>query len=159
MKIGIILIFHNNEKDINNGLFTNLLNQTEHIPLCFVNNGSKDSTLESLKLLKAERESNITIIDIKRNKGDEAAVKAGARYLFNKNDLKHVGFINMNASNSFEDFEKFFKTFTENKKLIIEYNIKRSENSKSQRAWFKDIFSITNFIDFEIALILDSRIS
>lgn len=148
MKIGIILIFHNNEKDINKRLFLNLLSHTKKTPLCFVNNGSKDNTFESLKSLKSELESDVTIIDIKRNKGDESAIKAGARYLFNTVDLKHIGYINMNIFNCFKDIDKLFMAIEDNKDLIVQYNIENMGNKNSQRTLFKNIFSVIDYLEF-----------
>ena len=159
MTIGIVIIFNNNEKDLDKDIFINLINHSKQTPLCLVNNGSLDKTLEVLKSFNEEFQSNLTILDIKKNKNIDLAIRAGARYLTNTENLKYIGYVNLNPFLNMDMMIKFFKTLKENKKLIIEYNIKRSENGKSQRAWFKDIFSITNFIDFEIALLLDSRIN
>ena len=147
MKIGIMIIFHNNENEIEKELFLNLLNKTNLTPLCFVNNGSKDRTLEILKSLKDEFHSNVSIVDIKRNKGQELAIKAGARYLFNSDELNHIGYINMNSFNGFKDFNKLIWAIESNKDLIIQYNIQDIGNRMNQRKLFKNIFSIVEYLE------------
>ena len=64
MKIGIILLFSNNEKDIKETHFQKLSENTA-IKFCFINNASEDNTLETLKSIKNESIKNISIIDIK----------------------------------------------------------------------------------------------
>ena len=48
--------------------------------MVFVNDGSKDSTLEKLKELHAESDKNIRIISFSRNFGKEAAMYAGIQH-------------------------------------------------------------------------------
>jgi dolichyl-phosphate beta-glucosyltransferase len=145
MKIGIIITFCDNENDINRKLFSSLLSLYHAMPLCFVNNGSKDNTLEVLKLLKEKHQSKVSIIDIKRNKGTESAIKAGARYLFNTEDLKHIGYIDMNSFNS-KDFNKFIYAIEFNKDLIIQYNNLNISNNNKQGKLLRNIFSIVDYL-------------
>jgi glycosyltransferase involved in cell wall biosynthesis len=147
MKIGIIIIFHNNENDIDKEMFSNLLNKTKLTPLCFVNNGSKDNTLEVLKLLKNEFHSKVSILDVKRNKGTELAIKAGARYLFNTDELNHIGYVNMNSFSGYKDFNKLIWVIESNKDLIIQYNTQDLSNTTNQRKLFKNIFSIVEYLE------------
>ena len=62
MKIGIIITFCDNENDINRKLFSSLLSLYHAMPLCFVNNASKDNTLEVLKLLKEKHQSKYQLL-------------------------------------------------------------------------------------------------
>ena len=147
MKIGVILIFNNNEKDIDVKLFCKLLKSAKKTPLCFVNNGSIDNTLEVLKTVNEEAESDTIIVDVKKYKKNDVAVKAGARYLFNKCDLKQVGYLNM-CSVNYDYFSEIFKTFTENKESVKDYNTLRSEKNQLHRRWEKNLFSIFDFLAF-----------
>ena len=44
MKIGIIILFRNNEKEIDKDFLIKYSRKIKRIELCFVNNESKDST-------------------------------------------------------------------------------------------------------------------
>ncbi|WP_290470252.1 glycosyltransferase [Lacinutrix sp. MedPE-SW] len=88
MKIGIIIIFHNNEDDIDTKYFIDKISQTKHLELCFVNNESRDSTYQLLEEIKYQC-SNVSIVNIKKFKSDVSAVRAGARYMFSQYDLEN----------------------------------------------------------------------
>ncbi len=92
MKTGIILIFHNNERDINSEIFIKDLQQTENIELCLVNNDSKDDTFRILQEIK-EACKNVSVVNIKKFKSDISAVRAGARFMFNNFDMSHIGYV------------------------------------------------------------------
>lgn len=145
MKIGIIIIFFNNEKDINISLFNELFNLKKHTQLCLVNNGSSDGTLEKLQEFKLTYESNINILDVKRNKGDEAAIKAGARYLFNQNEIKHIGYLNVEKCNSVQDLKTLLMALLNHKEDIIQYNLKTLGRHLGQRTLIKNIFSVIDY--------------
>ena len=105
MKKGIIILFSEDEKIIDKNQFINLFNQTE-IKLCFVNNGSKDNTLTILESIKEDLGlSRISVLDVKIDKGINAAIKAGARYLLSSGDLKWIMHLKSNMLPYFEDIE------------------------------------------------------
>ncbi|MGB6267760.1 MAG: family 2 glycosyl transferase [Olleya sp.] len=95
MKIGIIIIFHNNEKDIDTNIFVQQLNQVKNIEFCLVNNASKDNTYTLLNDIN-EACANVSLVNINTFKSDVSAVRAGARYMFNKFNLKHIGYVTTN---------------------------------------------------------------
>jgi hypothetical protein len=87
MKKGVIVVFSNNEKEIKEYPFNTLLIKDIQ-KICFVNNASKDSTLDKLKEIKSF--DNGSVIDVKKNKGVKAAIKAGVRYLIINEDLQLI---------------------------------------------------------------------
>jgi len=144
MNIGIIIIFHNNATDIDKLLLKGLLDLKDSAQLCLINNASKDNTLEKLQELNDASELVYTILDIKQNKGNVAAIKAGARYLFNQKELRYVGFINIEDGNSMQFLFEFLSATKNYKDLIVQYNIDHLKNNKMQRTLFKNIFSIVD---------------
>lgn len=90
MKIGILIIFRNDETAIKLHKFTKLFARKTKLDVCFVNNASTDNTLKLLKEIQEEATIPISIIDVKKDKGFNAAIKAGVRYLSNKNDLPYL---------------------------------------------------------------------
>lgn len=143
MKKGIIILFSDDENKINKDQFTNLFNQKD-IKLCLVNNGSKDNTLEVLESVKDELEpSSISIIDIKKDKGTNAAVKAGARYLHSSGDLKCIMYFKSNMLTYFEDVKAQFEIL---KKIENRFNDRLSQAKNRKNA--KNIFSYKDFLTF-----------
>ncbi|MFI1773310.1 glycosyltransferase [Thalassobellus citreus] len=147
MKIGIIIIFHNNAFSIDNKLHKGLLDLKNATHLCLVNNASTDKTLEKLQQLNDASEHVYTIIDIKQNKGHEAAIKAGVRYLFNQKDLNYIGFINFEAGKTMRYLLEFLRTFEKSTDLIKHYNLRQVKNNKKQRTLFKNIVSVVDYLN------------
>jgi glycosyltransferase involved in cell wall biosynthesis len=142
MKKGILIIFSEDEKSIHKNQFIDLFNQRD-IKLCFVNNGSKDATLEVLKSLQDDIETELFILDIKKNKGVNAAIKAGARYLFSSGDLKCILYFHSNMLSYFENKENQRKVLKR-----IEHFIKGHLNRVKKRKSLKNIFSCKELLAF-----------
>lgn len=146
MRIGIIIIFYNNALDIDKTLLKGLSDLRKHAQLCLVNNASTDKTLEKLQELNATEGFVYTILDIKQNRGIDTAIKAGARYLFNQNELKYIGFINVEGFNTEQSLFDFLSAAESHKDSIVQYNLKLVKNNKMHRVLFKNIFSVVDYL-------------
>ena len=98
------MLFSNNENEIKESQFDTLLDKNV-AKICFVNNASKDKTLEKLKSINNKAQNNITIIDVKKDKGIKAAIKAGARYLMNNHDLNSIIYLEFYKNKDFKNLE------------------------------------------------------
>lgn len=148
MKIGIILICYNNEKYLNDKYFKGLSNLTKNIQLCFVNNMSNDNTLEQLETLKENFESKITIIDIKKSKDEETAIKAGVRYFKNTMNFKHIGYVHLKDFNDKLDLECLADIIQNNKDELIKFNLKAVKNKPFHRLLIKNVFSVLDYLKY-----------
>ena len=99
MKIGIIIIFKNLEHTIQRKELEELVNHFDDIQFCLVNNASKDETYEVLKLIKESCE-HCSIVNVKISKSDLMAIRAGARYLQSRYNLKFLYYLNANDISS-----------------------------------------------------------
>ncbi|MGB0980470.1 MAG: glycosyltransferase [Winogradskyella sp.] len=147
MKLGIIIIFHNNEALINKQLFIEKINQSKSIELCLVDNNSTDKTLQLLTSIKEECSSNISVVEIKKHTSKDVAKRAGARFMFNQFNLKHIGFIN--ADSTYQDekhLSELIKQVYSNKDIIIDYNAKTISTYNIKPTLFKCIFSVVDYI-------------
>jgi dolichyl-phosphate beta-glucosyltransferase len=143
MKKGIIILFSEDEKIIDKNQFINLFNQKE-IKLCFVNNGSKDNTLKVLESIKDDLDpSRTSVLDVKIDKGINAAIKAGARYLLSSGDLKWIMHFKSNMLPYFEDIENQLNVL---KKVEEKFNDNLPQSKNRRRA--KNIFSYKEFLTF-----------
>ena len=148
MKLGIIIIFHNNETEIDKAFFIKQIQLSETIELCLVDNESKDGTLNVLNDIKEACATQVSVIEIKKKASEEAAKRAGARYMFNQFNLKHIGFIN--ATNFIvEDSEHLnviIEKFYKNKEAIIKFNRLTIEQQEVKQTLFKRIFSVVDYL-------------
>ena len=110
MKIGLILIFSNNENNIKK-----LRLRKTAIQICLVNNGSKDKTLVALNEIKEHFENNIEVLDVKKNKGNTAAIKAGSRYLFSKESFLAIGYMIVKSDADLQNINNLMDSATFNK--------------------------------------------
>ena len=130
------MLFSNNENEIKTKLFEILVKKNE-TKFCFVNNASKDKTLEKLKEIKIKTLNNVSIIDIKKDKGIKVAIKAGVRYLINNNDFKSIIYF---------EFSNY-----KNLEILIE-NVFNKKNFKTlikninERKTLKNVFSLDQLI-------------
>lgn len=145
MKIGILIVFFNNEKDIDVNLINSLLTIDAQSQICLINNGSKDATLENLLELKEHLQS-LYVLDIKRNKGNEAAIKAGARFLINRFNLKQIGYINVEKKNDFKSLNVMLQAVDKINERLISYNLQANTNKQMRRILLKNIFSIIEYV-------------
>ena len=146
MKIGVIIIFHNNQDEIDTNEIVQSLKFSEDIELCFVDNESKDKTLEKLREIK-ESCNNVSIVEIKKHITQQAAKRAGARYVFNNYNLRHIGYLDVNVLKAHHyNFNEVVKSISRDKEVIIEFNkeIKRQQTVKP--TLFKSVFSLLEFL-------------
>ncbi|MCF2875177.1 MULTISPECIES: glycosyltransferase [unclassified Tenacibaculum] len=142
MKVGILILFCNSEKEIIEYEMAKLFNVKSDSEICFINNGSKDNTLRALKVIRDDAKIDISILDIKKNKGINAAVKAGARYLFSRTDIDYIVYMRPNMLSYFKALKTQIKLGTD-----------LFKNRKKSRI-LRDIFSIDEILSFKKHIVL-----
>lgn len=145
MKLGIIIICYNIENDIHISRCIKYLNKIKDIEVCLVNNNSKDNTYSVLKEIKEECR-NVSIVNIKKFKSDNSAVKAGARFMSNQFNLKHIGFISSNTIDKCEDLSVLIKTIRDNQMYISMYNENLSKKKEIKLTLFQSLFSVMDYL-------------
>ncbi|MFT5078790.1 MAG: dolichyl-phosphate beta-glucosyltransferase [Saprospiraceae bacterium] len=160
MKTGIIIPCYNEEKRLNQDAFVKFIKENPEYHLCFVNDGSTDDTASVLKAMRNQAPLDITIIDIKKNMGKATAVRAGARYLYTKDDIAYLGFMDADLSTDFKDFKDLVKTLKSNNNLSVVFGSRNSGVTGVERNLVRGLFSkvIKIFILFILGLpILDTQ--
>ncbi|EDP71261.1 hypothetical protein FBALC1_02217 [Flavobacteriales bacterium ALC-1] len=147
MKIGIIIIFHNNETQIDKDFLIEQINAFETIELCFVDNDSKDQTLNLLQEIRESCISHVSIVEVKKNTSEDAAKRAGARYMYNQFNLKHIGFVNVaELHKKGQQLSSIIKNLSLNKIEVIDLNSRIIEEQDVKRTFFKSIFSLVDYL-------------
>lgn len=87
--------------------------------LCFVNDGSKDNTLEVLKKLQLGHEDHISIYDCEKNGGKAEAVRLGMLHLAKQDQFNYIGFLDADLSTDFTDFTDLVSEISDSKYKIV----------------------------------------
>ncbi|AUC82544.1 glycosyltransferase [Lacinutrix sp. Bg11-31] len=146
MKTGIIIIFHNNEKDIDINVFIEQIKQTSNLELCLVNNDSRDNTFQLLKEIK-EASSNVSVVNVKKIKSDVSAVRAGARFMSNQFNLIHLGYVAVNSLNTNKHgLNGLIKAIAENQEVLLDYNLEILKRKNIKLTLFQSLFSIIDYL-------------
>lgn len=77
----------------------------QKVRMCFVNDGSTDTTGEILKLLQRQYTDQIHVIDLKVNTGKAEAVRSGMQYLLGLPNIHGVGFMDADLSTNFKEYQ------------------------------------------------------
>jgi hypothetical protein len=145
MKTGIIIIFYNNESDIDKDLCIKYINDVHNVEFCLVNNNSEDNTHELLKDI-SERCKNVSVVNINTYKSSKSAVRAGARFMFNEYNLKQLGFITTNTFIKFESLDMLIKFIQENQKDLSRYNEKILLIKETKLTLFQSLFPVMDYL-------------
>lgn len=144
MNSGVIIIFSNNEKEIND-LNKEILLSINTNKVCFVNNASTDNTLNLLNNIKFESDNNISILDIKHDKGVKSALKSGARLLLSESEFDFIVYLQSNMLEYLEVLKGCLLNFEEKKQ---DYN---SLPTRSKRNVLNNVFSIDELLKNEFS--------
>jgi len=140
MKTGIIIPCFNEEKKINMMALLKFLKQNTKYHLCFVNDGSKDNTLKLLEKLKKKAMSYVSIVDVKRSKGKLASIKVGARYLYTREDLDCIGYVDTDLTLDYPEFIKQLEGLSANKEWVKIPNSGGEGQGRAKRNILRDLF-------------------
>lgn len=99
----IIIPFYNEEKKFAHADYARFLQEYPDVRLCLVNDGSKDQTLTKLQQLQEEFSSQIHLIDLKKNGGKAAAVRAGMLHSCTNDKAEILAYVDADLAVSLEE--------------------------------------------------------
>jgi glycosyltransferase involved in cell wall biosynthesis len=117
--IGVIVPCYNEAKRLKIDSFKKFISENSQYILCFVNDGSKDSTFDILERIRGEFPSQVVVIDCKKNVGKAEAVRAGVNYLKKIDEIKYIGFLDADLSTDFDDFVNISEVLKKSKFKIV----------------------------------------
>lgn len=145
--VGVVIPCYNEEERLLSNEFLSFVNQNTGYHLCFVNDGSKDKTLEVLHNLQKGREDFITVYDCEKNGGKAEAVRLGMLHMAQKTDLDYIGFLDADLSTDLSDFDDLVQTMEESKfKIVSGSRISRMGANITKESARKIISLTINFI-------------
>jgi len=145
--VGVVIPCYNEEERLFSKEFTDYIDKNSGYHLCFVNDGSKDKTLEVLKNIQKGREDFITVYNCEKNGGKAEAVRLGMLHMAKKEDLDYIGFLDADLSTDLADFDDLVKTIEHsNFKIVSGSRISRMGANITKESARKVISLTINFI-------------
>ncbi|WP_369996712.1 response regulator [Winogradskyella sp.] len=145
--VGVVIPCYNEEERLLSDEFLKYIDQHTGYHLCFVNDGSKDRTLEVLHDLQKGREDFITVYDCEKNGGKAEAVRLGMLHMAQKEDLDYIGFLDADLSTDLRDFDDLVKTIENSDfKIVSGSRISRMGADITKESARKIISLTINFI-------------
>jgi CheY-like chemotaxis protein len=117
--VGVVIPCYDEENRLLSKEFTDFIDKNSGYHLCFVNDGSKDNTLDVLKNLKKGREDFISIYNCVKNGGKAEAVRLGMLHMAKMDDLDYIGFLDADLSTDLADFDDLVSTIQNSKYKIV----------------------------------------
>lgn len=146
MKTGIIIIFHNNEKQIDTDTFIKHLTHLKDIEFCLVDNASKDKTGLALQEINDFNLPNVSLLHIKNFKSDISAIRASKRFMANQTNFKHLGYISTNLLNiKTHGLNDLLEAISENHEVVVD-NIKAIETKSIKLSFYQSMFSVIEYL-------------
>ncbi|WP_179333614.1 response regulator [Winogradskyella costae] len=145
--VGVVIPCYDEEERLLSDEFLNFVDENSGYHLCFVNDGSKDKTLEVLHELQKGREDFITVYDCEKNGGKAEAVRLGMLHMAKKDDLDYIGFLDADLSTDLSDFDDLVKTIENSDfKIVSGSRISRMGANITKESARKIISLTINFI-------------
>lgn len=108
--VGVVIPCYNEEDRLLSKEFLDFIDSNLGYHLCFVNDGSKDKTLEVLHKLREGRDDFISVYNCEVNGGKGEAVRQGMLHLIQDKQLDYIGYLDADLSTDFKDFDDLVKT-------------------------------------------------
>ncbi|MDJ1504334.1 glycosyltransferase [Xanthocytophaga agilis] len=104
--IGIVIPCYNEASRLKVTEFVQFNKEHMDYVLCFVNDGSKDNTLQQLETLKkaCRYPERIEIVTLSQNSGKAEAVRTGINNLLNMVNIQYIGYLDADLSTSLEEY-------------------------------------------------------
>ncbi|WP_417886536.1 response regulator [Zunongwangia sp.] len=145
--VGVVIPCYNEEDRLLSKDFTDFVQEHSGYHLCFVNDGSKDNTLEVLQQLRKGREDYITVYDCPKNGGKAEAVRLGMLHMAAFTDLDYIGFLDADLSTDLSDFDDLVTTIeTSDFKIVSGSRISRMGANIAKESARQIISLSINFI-------------
>jgi len=104
----IVIPCYNEEKRLDQQVFVSFVKKHPSITFLFVNDGSKDNTLEILTQLTNNQE-NLLLLNLEKNGGKAEAVRRGMLYAAENYDCDFIGFWDADLATPLEEIVHFVR--------------------------------------------------
>ena len=117
-KVCLIIPCFNEEKRLNVKVLCDFIQQNKEVTLCFVNDGSKDGTLDILNSIKNKFE-HVMVIHSDKNLGKAEAVRNGVLHVSKLNLFEFIGYWDADISTPLEEYKHLLDVFSKDKNILF----------------------------------------
>jgi dolichyl-phosphate beta-glucosyltransferase len=135
--------------------YQSFINNYPNVLLCFVNDGSTDTTIQLITGLIDANPNNVRVVSYKQNQGKAEAVRRGFLYCQENFDFKYIGYLDADLSTSLEECVSLAEHLTHNKVFAFGSRILRI-GSVIERKFYR--FIIGRIIASCISYSLDLKV-
>lgn len=118
-KIGIVIPCYNEADRLPLLAFEQYIAHETHHTLCFVNDGSKDATLQVIRSIADKFPQQVIILDNPQNMGKAETVRHGMLTLANRNEFDIIGFVDADLATPLHEIKRIIPVFDNPQKLIV----------------------------------------
>jgi len=101
--ICIVIPCYNEERRLPLDEYYSFINETPHVLLCFVNDGSVDNTLGVLEELKKTNQGKVDVVSYPENVGKAEAVRRGIHFCNGKYNHSFIAYLDADLSTSLKE--------------------------------------------------------
>ena len=142
MKLGIIIIFNSFDCSTLKDQLIETIKSLNDVCFCLVNNNSNEETDNYLNEI-SHKCDNTNVINIKKSKSLNSAIRAGARFMINQHNLNQLGYINDSTNLKLIEVIKVFKS---NQEEIIDLVVNEQNKKPIRQTLFQRLFPIKKYL-------------
>jgi dolichyl-phosphate beta-glucosyltransferase len=152
--LAIIIPCYNEELRLKREQVEKLVRGLEDSTLFFVNDGSKDNTLEVLNAMAAEYPDRVSVISFSMNEGKARAIAKGIKQVSALRSFVYVGYMDADFSTPVQEFIKLYAVLLEKNAAFIFGSRIKKLNSGIRRKPFRHLAgrAISTVIDLHFKL-------
>ena len=117
-KVCLIIPCYNESKRLNEKVFSDFIQLNNGISFCFVDDGSKDGTLDILNSIKSKYE-RIMVLRLDKNSGKAEAVRKGVLHVLELNLFDFIGYWDADVSTPLEESKHLLESFLKNNNITF----------------------------------------
>jgi len=140
MKNAIIVPCYNEANRLKFDEFSTFLKTNPHFLICFVNDGSKDNTLQQLQTFEAHQD-RVFVYDMPQNGGKAEAVRNGTNFINSKYNLESIGFMDADLATGFDDYTMLVDELIDNDLKMVFGSRKMESDANVERSAFRKLAS------------------
>lgn len=134
MQTTIVIPCYNEAKRLNGEAFKDYADKNPDVSFLFVNDGSKDNTIDVLKVL-CEGKSRLQYMDLERNGGKAEAVRLGMLHAAENTDSEYIGFWDADLATPLFEIGNFLREMQRgNYSIVTGLRLKRLGNGVCRKA-------------------------
>lgn len=140
-KIAFVVPCYNEANRLKSDLFLQFCQSHTNIHFCFVDDGSKDGTIEVLKAMQQSNNIQINYLQLPHNQGKAEAVRQGVLYSYSLDSFAYIGYLDADLATPLSEIPYFLQIIQQNPENLLVAGSRISRmGAEIDRYWFRHYF-------------------